>query len=177
MSDFETVQKSSVARKLVSASTAQPCFSCLSLSTSLQHKSLLYCHKARPAFISIFIISLTQSKCCEIPSQYIPLGCNGLNLIKDAGEAMSERFQLVHVCWECPISQGPAWRRIKGAQQCPDSSQHMGITMEKGVCSSPLFFFLPQMPYLKAFQAQKSSGITSTFSWGVKAWDFSNWTG
>lgn len=58
MSDFEIVQKFSVTQKLLSAPVAQPWFSCPSLSPSLQHKSPLYCHKARPEFISIFIILL-----------------------------------------------------------------------------------------------------------------------
>ena len=69
MSDFETVQTFSVAQKLPSAPAAQPWFSCPSPSLSLQHKSLLYCHKARPEFVSIFIISPAESDYCESPSR------------------------------------------------------------------------------------------------------------
>lgn len=68
MSDFHAVQKFSATQKLLSAPAAQPWFSCPSLSLSLGHKSLLYCHKASPEFISIFAVSLAQSDCCEIPS-------------------------------------------------------------------------------------------------------------
>lgn len=67
-SDFYAVQKFAVTQKLLSAPAAQPWFSCSSLSLSLGHKSLLYCHKASPEFISIFTVPLAQSDCCASPS-------------------------------------------------------------------------------------------------------------
>lgn len=46
---------------------------------------------------------------------------------------VSEHFQLLHVCQECWSPWGLKQRRIRGSQQCPNGSQHMGHYYEKGM--------------------------------------------
>ena len=131
-SDFETVQKFSVAQKLLSAPAAQSWFSCPSSSLSLQHKSLLYCHKARPGFISI-IHYFTSTKWLLWKS--IMINSSGMwwpepDQRHYGSRAVNKRFQLVYMCQECWRPWGPMWR-TRDTQQCPDSIQHVGITMER----------------------------------------------